>query len=96
MPLEKFLRREIRSRPFIADRFDVPHLNVFITMRSVIRPRHAACACFAPVAPHLHPLGSNHLLHSKPADLIAIAQGKFHLRAPHDTRNELVEDALRI
>jgi len=96
MALEKFLRREIRSQLFIADRFDVPHLNVFITMRSVIRPCDAACACFAPVVPPLHPLGSNHLLHSKPADLFAIAQGNFYLRASHDTRNEPVEDALRI
>jgi hypothetical protein len=32
-------------------------------------------------------------MHSKPADLLAIAQRQFYVRAPRDALNEPLEDA---
>jgi hypothetical protein len=49
VPVEKSLGREARGQPFIADGLDVPHLNIFITMRPVMRPDDAARAGFTPV-----------------------------------------------
>ena len=96
MPVKKALGREARGQSFIADGLDVPHLNVFITMRPVMRPDDTACAGFAPVGHHLWTFGSNHLLDSKPTDLLAIAKRQFHLRTPRRVLNEPVEDTSRI
>jgi hypothetical protein len=55
MSLEKFLGREVSvsGQPFVADRLDVAHLNVFITMCPVVRPDDAARPGFAPAGHRL-------------------------------------------
>ena len=98
MPLEEFFGREVSvwGQSFIADRLHVAHLNIFITMRPVIRPDNAACAGFTPVQHRLLTLGSNHLMHSEPTDLLTIAQYQLDLRTSRRALKELVEDALGI
>jgi hypothetical protein len=53
VPLEKFLGRKVWSQLLIANRLDVPHLNVFITTRAVIRPDDTAYPGFARVGHYL-------------------------------------------
>jgi hypothetical protein len=93
MPLEKFFGREVPvwGQSFIADRLDVSHLDVFITRSSVVRPDDTACPGFAPAGHHLQTFGSNHLMDSKPTDLLAIAKRQFQLRTPRRALNEPVE-----
>jgi hypothetical protein len=90
VPLEELLGREVWGQSFIADRRDVPHLNVFITMHPVLRPDDTACPGFAGGVQRA--FGSNHLVHSKPTDLLTIAKRQFHLRTPRRTLNEFLED----
>jgi len=90
VPLEKLLGREVRSQPLIADRCDVPHLDVFIPMRPVLRPDDASRPGFARSG--RRPLGCDHLVDSKPADLLAITKRQPHLRSPCRALNELLED----
>ena len=93
MSLEKFLGRKIRSQSFIADSLDIPHLNVFVTRSPVIRPDYTPCTGFAPIERYPRTFRSNHFMHSKPADLLAIAQRQFYVPAPGDALKEPFEDA---
>ena len=77
MPREEFLRREVWSRLLGADRFDVPHLNIFIAACSVLGPDDTACASFA--RGRQRPFRSDHLVHSEPRDFVMDAKDQFYL-----------------
>jgi hypothetical protein len=94
MPLEKFLRREVWTHLLRADRFDFPHLNIFIATRPVLRPDDTACSSFARGGQHA--FGSDHLVRSEPFDLVTIAKRQFHLHTPRRAVDQLVENAFDI
>lgn len=93
MSLEEFFARAVRVRrsSFIAHRFDVAHLNIFITLTAAVREDDAAGAGFTSLWHHLQTLGSDYLVHSKPADLLAAAQCQLDLRTARRAFDQLVE-----
>jgi hypothetical protein len=91
VPLEKVLGRRVRGQPFIADRLDVPHLNVLIAMHSVIRPDNAAHPRLAPVWQGLWSCGGDDFMHPESTDLLAIAKRQLYLRTARGAFNESVE-----
>jgi len=92
VPLEKFLARRVSVHHFVADRSDVPHLNVIVARRPAIGPDDTASPCIAPMRQHPQTFGSNHLMYPKPADLLAIAKRQLHLGTPPGVLDEYVED----
>ena len=90
MSLEEFFGRAIRVRrlSFIAHGLNVAHLNVFITLIAVIGEDDAAGAGFTSLRHPLQTLGSDQLVHSKPADLLAVAQRQLDLRTARHAFNQ--------
>ena len=94
MSLEKFFRREVWGRLLSADRFDVPHLHIFVAARPVLRPDDTAYPSFARGGQCA--LGSYHLVHSELPDLVTAAKRQFYLHTPRRAFDQPVENALGI
>jgi len=92
MPLEKALGTEVWAASFIADRLDIPNLNVFVALRRMIRPDDTAYPGFAPVGHDPHAFGSDHFVHSESRDLLAVAQRELYLHPSRRTFHEPVQD----
>jgi len=92
MSLEEFFGRAIRVRrlSFIAHGLNVAHLNVFITLMAVIGEHDSASSGFTSLRHHLKTFGSDHLVHSKPADLLAAAQRQLDLTTTRHAFNQPV------
>jgi len=94
VPREKFLRCKVWSRRLSTDRYDVPHLNIFIATRPVLGPDDTACTSLARGRPRT--FGSDHLVHPESPDLVTAAQDQFHLYTSCRALDQLVENAVGI